>query len=361
MKLCILIDTLNKGGAERSAGLISKIFVDLGHKVFVITLFDDIGYPFSGELINLGLYKNGSRTALNKFLRYKELKSKLKEHQFDFILDFRMKNFPIRELLLNKLIFKSRMINMIRHYNLEWYFPNPRFLSIYLYKNYFGINAVSFSIQNEIENKYNFKNVFTIHSAIDLEAIKIKASECLRIEDEYIVALGRLYSVKQIDKLIEAYNKSILPEIDIKLYLIGDGPERDSILKKIKDLNLVSKIKLLPFQENPFNYLANAKFLVSSSQNEGFPRVLLEALACGTPVVSFDYKSGPNEIIIHKQNGLLVEDQNFDQLVQAMNELASDDELYRICKNNATDSVLRFSMSEISGQWKKYFEQSLKK
>ncbi len=309
------METLSGGGAERSAGLLSKILSDLGYQVFVITLFDDILYPYSGELINLGLFKKGSQSSLNKFLRYKVLRDKIIQHQFDLVLDFRMKNFPIREFLLNKLVFRTKMVNMVRSYKLDWYFPHPKMLSNYLYKNYAGINVVSLDIKKEIEKKYNFNNVSTIFNPIDINYIKLKtASENLIIKDEYVIAVGRLHPVKQIDKLIDAYSNSILPQRNIKLYIIGDGPERDLIIKKIEDLNLQTNVELLPYQENPFNYLAHAQFLILSSKNEGFPRVLIEALACGTPVVSFDCKSGPNEIIVHGKNGLLVEDQNFKML-----------------------------------------------
>ena len=68
MNICILIESLNSGGAERSAGILSKIISNLGYKVSIITLFDDIAYPYAGNLINLGLYRQGSRSHLSKFL-----------------------------------------------------------------------------------------------------------------------------------------------------------------------------------------------------------------------------------------------------------------------------------------------------
>lgn len=356
-KIGLLIETLNGGGAERSAGLISTILTDLGCQVFIITLFDDIAYTYSGELINLGLYKKGSRSVLNKFLRYKELNAKIKEHNLDLILDFRMKNYPLRELLLNTLIFRTKMINMVRSFNLKGYFPIPKIFSKYLYKNYAGINTVSVDIEQEIKKIYDFSNVFTIHNPVDIDFINEEASKKKLIKEIYIVALGSLYPVKQIDKLIKAYNNTILPEQNIKLYIIGSGPEKDLVTKIVDDLGLQTKVELLPFQENPFSYLAQAKFLVLSSKYEGFPRVLVESLACSTPVVSFNCKSGPNEIIEHQKNGLLVEDQNFQELTNAMNEFVTNELLYNTCKKNSLRSIEPFAMSAISDNWRKYLKE----
>ncbi|MFC4721531.1 glycosyltransferase [Geojedonia litorea] len=356
-KICLLIEQLNRGGAERSAGLLSTILSKLGFEVVIITLYDDIVYPYTGELINLGKYKKGSRTVINKFLRYNKLKKTLQTNHFDLILDFRMKNYPLREFLLNKVVFKSKMVNMIRHFNLEWYLPNPTFLSKHLYRNYAGINSVSTTIQKEIEKKYNFKNVSTIHSPVDINYIveQYKKEE-VKFKEKFVIAVGRLDPIKQFDKLIEAYKNSILPEKNISLIILGNGPQKKMLNEIVNKLNLQENVRLIEFRENPFKYIRKAEFLILSSKGEGFPRVLLESLACETPVIAFDCKSGPSEIINHNQNGLLVENQNFTALTMAINELTTNSPLYDKLKANSLKSLEPFSMENISKLWKNYIE-----
>ena len=271
-----------------------------------------------------------------------------------------MKNFPLRELILNKIVFKTNMVNMVRHFNLEWYFPNPKFLSKYLYKGYMSINTVSKTIQQEIENKFSFSNVKTIYSPIDINYIKDKAQEQNTITGNYVIALGRLNVIKQFDKLIEAYKSSVLPLENIKLYIIGSGPEEKAIFTKIKTLQLEGKVSLMPFQNNPFSYLAGAKFLIMSSLGEGFPRVLIESLACETPIISFDCKSGPSEIVIDRKNGLLVENQNFEELTNAINTMHTDIDLYKVCKANTLNSIESFSMNATSVKWNKYINDLMR-
>ncbi len=85
--------------------------------------------------------------------------------------------------------------------------------------------------------------------------------------------------------------------------------------------------------------------------------VLLESLACETPIISWDYASGPNEIIIDKSNGLLVENQNSEKLIEAINLFISDNNLYLHCKENALTSVKQFSLEIIGAEWLTLFEK----
>jgi glycosyltransferase involved in cell wall biosynthesis len=79
--------------------------------------------------------------------------------------------------------------------------------------------------------------------------------------------------------------------------------------------------------------------------------VIVEALSLGTPVVSVDCESGPNEIIIHEKNGLLVENHNAEAFAKAMNRMVNDKNLYLQCKSNAAKSVDQFSAEEIGKKW----------
>ena len=138
---------------------------------------------------------------------------------------------------------------------------------------------------------------------------------------------------------------------NIHLVILGTGEEQILLDNKIADLNLKDKVHLLGFKENVWDYIFNAKFLVLSSQYEGFPMTILEALSLGIPVVSFDCESGPNEMIINHHNGILVENQNFTELTHKMNIFVEDEVLYQNCKNNAVSSVAKFQSNVIVNQW----------
>ena len=157
-------------------------------------------------------------------------------------------------------------------------------------------------------------------------------------------------NIKQFDKLIVSYANSILSQRKIHLVILGNGDVQT--LKKVAIKNNVADfVHFLGYQNNPFKYLRKAKFLVLSSKNEGFANVLVEALACETPVVSFDCPCGPNAIIIDKVNGVLVENQNLSKLTEAINLMILDDKLYRFCKQNALVSIKPFLLDTIGKQW----------
>ena len=144
-----------------------------------------------------------------------------------------------------------------------------------------------------------------------------------------------------------SYANSDLPESNVNLILLGDGNRKSHLKNICKDLNILDKVHFLGYQDNPYKYLKKSKFLVLSSKNEGMPNVILEALACEVPVISFDCLSGPSEMILNKNNGLLVENQNIEKLTDAMNLFIDDNELYTFCKENALPSCHHFSIDLI--------------
>jgi N-acetylgalactosamine-N,N'-diacetylbacillosaminyl-diphospho-undecaprenol 4-alpha-N-acetylgalactosaminyltransferase len=360
-KIAILIGRLNGGGAERSAGNLSTLLTNLGYNVSVITLDDDVQYAYQGTLFNLGIHAKDKHSFLMKFRKYLKLKKVLKQNNFDVVLDFRLKDFLLKEILLNIFVFNSKMVNMVRSFKIDWYLSNPKYISKLLYQNYSGINTVSLKIKHQIESEFGFNNVTAIYSSIDVNNTLYKSSnDASLINQDFIVAIGRLDANKQFDKLIEAYAKSVLPENNVSLFIIGKSPEhgsiKDELLGKIDDLKLQNKIKILPFQKDPFKYIKQSRFLILSSMNEGLPRVVLESIACETPVVAFDCNSGPSEIIIDRKNGLLVENQDFKKLTLAMNEFQTNSELYDFCKKNCKNTLEKFSLQTVSNQWKDYIE-----
>lgn len=363
--IAILIERLNKGGAERSASQLSKILKNLGYDVTIITLFDDVAYPYSGQLINLEVY-NASKRKSNisrKLSRYFNLKEVIVKNDFDLILDFRVKEKFLRELLLNHFILKDKMVNMVRSYRVDWYLPKSIYWAKYIYRNHLSINTVSVKIQKRIEAKYGFENLQTIYSPLDIEEIKGKSAANSVFNEKFVLAVGRLDANKQFDKLIDSYYNSVLHKNGISLYIMGNSPDLYStkpvILDKARKYNIQDKIKLLPFQENPFIYMKHAMFLVLSSKNEGLPRVLIESLACGTPIIAFNCNSGPSEVVFHKENGLLVKDQDFGMLTKAMNEFYENKLLYAFCKQNAYKGLERFSFVKVEKEWDIYIKKLL--
>ncbi len=120
-----------------------------------------------------------------------------------------------------------------------------------------------------------------------------------------VLSVGRLAAAKDHATLIKAFALVILAR-RAKLIILGDGPERESLIKLVEQLNLSEYVDLPGFKANPYTYMSKASVFALSSRYEGFPNVLVQAMACGTPVVSTDCRSGPREILEDGRWGRLV-------------------------------------------------------
>jgi glycosyltransferase involved in cell wall biosynthesis len=120
-----------------------------------------------------------------------------------------------------------------------------------------------------------------------------------------ILAVGRLAAAKDYPTLLRAFSLVVRKQ-PAHLLILGDGQERPRLEALVVQLGLGDTVQMPGFVENPYAYMARARLLVLSSRWEGLPGVLVEALACGTPVVSTDCRSGPSEILADGRFGRLV-------------------------------------------------------
>lgn len=357
LKIAIATVTLSDGGAERCAALLSNFFVANGIEVHHLVFAGKVVYEYSGILVHFEELKDESNSIWSRWKRFLAIRNYCKQEQFDFILDFRTKERFWQEVLLHHLVY-DHLIQTIHSIKIDSYIPKSRWKAWLLYHKAKAMITVSDTILAKVENDYYSKKLFSIYNPIDLDYFETKAKESVPFQHQFIVAAGSMnQNIKQFDKLIEIYSKSNLPKQNIHLVILGEGTLKPKFIQLAQQLFLNDKIHFLGNVENPFVYYKNAIFGVSTSKYEGLPMVLLETLACGTPVVSWNYESGPSEIIQDQHNGLLVLNQDTNAMVEAFHAMIEDKELYLQCKSNSKTSIRDFSIDTIGAIWMKLFEK----
>jgi N-acetylgalactosamine-N,N'-diacetylbacillosaminyl-diphospho-undecaprenol 4-alpha-N-acetylgalactosaminyltransferase len=138
--------------------------------------------------------------------------------------------------------------------------------------------------------------IATIHNPVDVERIRRNAcapAPCA-LPEKFIVAAGRLTKAKNFAVLIEAFAAS---GIDDHLVILGEGSEHEALQRLAAELGVADRVHMLGYVPNPHAIMARAEAFVSSSNAEGFPNALVEAMALGLPIIATDCPSGPAEIL----------------------------------------------------------------
>ncbi|EFO3684743.1 glycosyltransferase, partial [Escherichia coli] len=128
---------------------------------------------------------------------------------------------------------------------------------------------------------------------------RIQCEGNIPLPKEFIVTVSTLTDRKRVDRTIKAMPKIIREYGEIDLLIIGEGQLRNDLQNLVKELNIEKYVHFLGFQTNPYYFINKAQLLILSSDSEGLPTVIIESLILGTPVLSTDCPTGPNEILVN--------------------------------------------------------------
>ena len=176
------------------------------------------------------------------------------------------------------------------------------------------------------------------------------------LESKRVIAVGRYAYQKGFDLLLRAWEKVEKQTSDWELVIFGQG-DRSPYDSLVDELHIDrQRCHLNGPTENIMSEYLNSSVFVFSSRFEGFGMVLVEAMACGLPVVSFDCPCGPTDIVASGVDGILVENGNIDKLSEAVVSLIQDEKNLRRMACNAIDNVQRFNIEQVAQRWKSLFE-----
>lgn len=327
-KINLLINSLRGGGAERVCVTIANELANRGWDVTLVVLnLREATYQNSlNKTIKLEvLNKKHARFALGA-LRKLVARDNTKcfvvfNHQLAIIL------LLLRMLSRKKYNIISRNISTLtskrKNEKSFWHKNVAHWVTRFFYRRVDHVIAQSAAMKTDLLRNYGFSEtqVSVIHNPLgkEFEAhSKENTHSGIKAKKDFLLCIGRLHPVKAFHKTISALGKLQDDFPSLRLKIVGDGELKPYLEKYAQREGVEGKVDFEGFQTNVIPYYLHAKATVLTSLYEGFPNVLIESIALGTPVVAFNCPSGPSEIIIDGVNGYLVRNDDIDHLTECL-------------------------------------------
>ena len=350
MKIGFIIGNLDYSGAEKIARHLITALIAKGHELGVILLSRKEPYNDLQGVSQYPIFVTGNRF-VRVLTRQSKIKKIVKDAGFDVVLSFGVKfNLDAMEALADTgiptiLCERNDPVN------------DPRSLLLRLRRWLCYPKAAGFVFQTERIGDFFGKKIKSrsviIPNFIEKQYPYLYDGK----KDNNIVITARLDdNQKNISMLLRAFKRFLSNHPDYHLYIVGDGPDRNKFESFVEASSLGSNVTFTG-KQNVLPYLEIAKFYVLSSNYEGMPNSLIEAMAVGLPCISTDCSGGGAEALItHMKNGLLTPVRDEDSLVNYMDLLASDDELCKTLSHNAYAINNTLEFSKIINMWVNYLE-----
>lgn len=351
MRITFFIGSMQGGGAERVISELSNYFCSVGHEVRILIFEEgESVYPLDNrvKLEFLHLKEECRKGKLQLYLsRMHRLKTYIKKSQTDVFIVFT--DMPIIMFLLNGKASKVPIIISERNSPQKYRKWEQHLLKVLVkrthgivfqtkealkwYKPYINNNIKTWIIPNPISTSF-----------LD-HPIETK-------KENRLVAVGRLSEQKNYPLLIEAFSDIAdqIPDYTLDIYGIGEDETR--LKNMVNSLNIQNRVLFHGFSKNIIKDIFKAKLYIMTSNFEGMPNSLMEALALGIPSISTDCPAGgPRELIKHNQNGVLINMNDKEALKNEIIRIIYDDELQWQFSNNSKETMAAFHPSKIGTIW----------
>lgn len=364
MEVILVISSLRGGGAERVLVNLAQWWSDLGLRVGIVTVSgsesDAYPVPPTVKRFALGLEQpsSGIFSAMrNNFSRVRTLRRILRQESPQVVIGFMTESNVLAILASIQLSFKvlaAERIHPPRHStSLLW-----RWLRRLTYRWCDTVVA-----QTEVTGEW-----LRTHCSCPIRVIpnyviwplktgvpRVMPDDLLSTNERILLGVGRLSHQKGFDLFIRAFAtlSHLCPEWKIVLAGTGEeGSEEElALLSLIKDLQLDGRVILTGRIGNLDSWYQRCDVFVLSSRYEGFPNVLLEAMASGCAVAAFDCEAGPADIIDHELNGLLVSPEDVTELAKALLRLMNDENFRLTLGKRAISVIEKFEPERIMRLW----------
>lgn len=323
MNIGILLGSLNGAGAEKTLLTLAEEFFQLDHNVYLFTLSPHADYSIDGDIEHCIL--NGKTSKLLK----KDLAIQSKQRQLDLFItskpNFYNHGVAKRKLCSVHITPTAWLVDSNKQ-------PIKRFFQILrLKKRYQGkqLVALSHGIHDDLVNNLGCQsqNISVIPNPYKIDEIRRASLESGPLPDApYIIYVAALIPRKRQSDLIKAFAN--LSNSKVKLVLVGKGQDEARLRKLVQTEGVSERVIFWGWDINPYRLIKNAKVSVLVSEAEGLPRVLVESLIIGTPVVSTDCPSGPSEVLTGDLSEYLIPVGNIDKLTRVIDhflELRGDE------------------------------------
>ena len=364
MKLLVLVSSLGGGGAERVAVNLANAWSRAGHQVAVCPTFLDTAastYPLDPALALARLpYNSSGRRPWQQLRRLLALRALIRAEQPDCIVSF-LTNVNVAALLAARGLGVAVVVSERTHPPLV---PLGTWLQRLRAFTYPGAAAVVVQTQRTADwmgralprcRTHVIPNPLVL--PLPSQPPELRPEDHVHAGARVILGIGRLGAEKGFEDLISAFAEIRERHEDCHLVLLGEGPERAALLQQIDDAGLAACIHLPGWAGNLADWLERAEVFVLSSRFEGFPNALLEAMAHGLAVVSYDCETGPAELICHDDNGALVPPARGPAgLAAAIHRLLEDTSLRQRLGSNAMGVRDRYAMPRILAEWQRLLE-----